>query len=83
MKFYNGGQMAERLLDCIGEACPIPLLKAQEAIKGMETGDILIVNVDHSCAIKNVPDWARSVGYNVEIEEVAEGEWDIIIEKSG
>jgi TusA-related sulfurtransferase len=48
----------------------------------MAVGDVLIVNIDHSCAMKNVPDWARSVGHNVEIEEVAEGEWNIIIEKT-
>jgi TusA-related sulfurtransferase len=31
--------------------------------------------------MKNVPDWARSVGHSVEIEEVGEGQWNIIIEK--
>ncbi|MDR1586567.1 MAG: hypothetical protein LBS57_03840 [Treponema sp.] len=31
--------------------------------------------------MKNVPDWARGQGYNVDIEETGEGEWDIIIEK--
>ena len=73
--------MAERTLDCMGEACPVPLVKAQKAMDEMAVGDVLIVNIDHSCAMKNLPDWARSVGHNVEIEEVGEGEWDIIIEK--
>ena len=73
--------MAERTLDCLGEACPIPLLKAQKEIKNMNVGDILIVNIDHSCSMKNIPDWARSAGHNVEIEETGEGEWSIIIEK--
>jgi TusA-related sulfurtransferase len=73
--------MAERTLDCLGEACPVPLVKAQKAMDEMAVGDVLIVNIDHSCAMKNLPDWARSVGHNVEIEEVGEGEWDIIIEK--
>ncbi len=74
--------MAEKTLDCYGEACPIPLVKAQKELEVMAVGDILIVSIDHSCAMKNLPEWARSVGHNVEIEEVAEGEWDIIIEKS-
>ncbi|MBN2874425.1 MAG: sulfurtransferase TusA family protein [Spirochaetales bacterium] len=74
--------MAEKTLDCYGEACPIPLVKAQKELEGMAVGDVLIVSIDHSCAMKNLPEWARSVGYNVEIEEVAEGEWDVIIEKS-
>jgi TusA-related sulfurtransferase len=74
--------MAEQTLDCLGEACPVPLVKAQKVIKDMAVGDVLIVNIDHSCAMKNIPDWAREAGYNVEVEEVGEGEWDIVIEKS-
>jgi TusA-related sulfurtransferase len=73
--------MAERFLDCLGEACPLPLVKAQQELKTMASGDVLTVNVDHTCAIKNIPDWARDQGYHVEIEETGEGEWDIIIEK--
>ena len=74
--------MAERFLDCLGEACPVPLIKAQKELETMKAGDVLIMNVDHTCAMKNVPDWARSQGYNVDIEEVGEGEWDITIEKA-
>lgn len=74
--------MAEINLDCLGEACPVPLIKTQKAMEKMAVGDILIVDIDHSCAMKNVPDWARSVGHNVEIEEVGEGEWNVIIEKT-
>jgi len=73
--------MAEKSLDCLGEACPIPLVKAQKEMESMAVNDVLIVNVDHSCAMKNLPDWARSAGHAVEIEEVGEGEWDIIIQK--
>ena len=73
--------MAERTLDCLGEACPVPLVKTQNALDEMAVNDILIVNIDHSCAMKNVPDWARSAGHAVEIEEVGEGEWDIVIQK--
>jgi TusA-related sulfurtransferase len=74
--------MSEKVLDCFGEACPIPLIKAQKEIEKMSIGDVLIVNIDHSCAMKNVPDWAREAGYPVEIEETGEGEWSIIIEKT-
>jgi TusA-related sulfurtransferase len=73
--------MKEVELDCLGEACPVPLVKAQKKLEGMEVGDILIVQIDHSCAMKNLPEWARTEGHNVEVEEVGEGEWDVIIEK--
>ena len=74
--------MKEVELDCLGEACPIPLVKAEKKMEELEVGDILIVLIDHSCAVKNLPEWARKEGHNVEIEEVDDGEWEIIIEKS-
>lgn len=74
--------MKEYTLDCYGEACPIPLIKTEKKMETMESGDVLIVQIDHSCAVKNVPEWARAKGYNVEIEETDDGEWDVIIEKT-
>ncbi|SCZ79410.1 sulfurtransferase TusA family protein [Acidaminobacter hydrogenoformans] len=74
--------MKEVMLDCLGEACPIPLVKAQNAINEMDLGDILIVQIDHSCAMKNLPEWANKEGYNCELEEVDDGEWEVIIEKN-
>ncbi|MDF2595271.1 MAG: SirA family protein [Clostridia bacterium] len=74
--------MAEFTLDCLGEACPVPLMRTEKKISELKVGDVLIVSIDHSCAMKNVPEWARKQGYNVEIEEVDDGEWELIIEKT-
>lgn len=74
--------MKEYTLDCMGEACPVPLMKTEKKINTMEVGDVLVVQIDHSCAMKNVPEWARTQGYNVEIDEVDDGEWEIVIEKT-
>ncbi|MCL0029925.1 sulfurtransferase TusA family protein [Dehalococcoidia bacterium] len=73
--------MKEVVVDALGEACPVPLIKAQNAIKKLAIGDILILQIDHSCAMKNVPEWARKEGHNVELEEVGDSEWEVIIEK--
>ena len=73
--------MAEFELDCLGEACPVPLMKTEKKMATLSSGDVLIVHIDHSCAMKNVPEWARKQGWNVEVEEVDDGEWDVIIEK--
>lgn len=71
----------EILLDCLGEACPVPLVKTEKKLTTLAVGDILVVQIDHSCAMKNIPEWARKEGHNVEIEEVDDGEWEVIIEK--
>lgn len=72
----------EVVLDCLGEACPIPLVKAEKELEKLAIGDVLVVQIDHSCAMKNVPEWARKNGHNVELEEVDDGEWECFIEKA-
>ncbi|HKL42046.1 MAG TPA: sulfurtransferase TusA family protein, partial [Clostridia bacterium] len=47
--------MNEVVVDCYGEACPIPIVKSEKALADMAVGDLLIVQIDHSCAMKNVP----------------------------
>lgn len=74
--------MAEFTLDCMGEACPIPMMKTEKKMEDLAIGDVLVVAIDHSCAVKNVPEWARNHGHNVEIDEIDDGEWEIIIEKA-
>jgi len=73
--------MSERILDCLGEACPIPLIRTQKALVDLAVGDVLVVQVDHSCAVKNVPEWASKVGHNYEVDEIDDGQWEIVIEK--
>lgn len=73
--------MKEFRIDCMYEACPIPLLKAIKELKKMKIGDILVMESDHSCSITNVVDWAKKNGHNVDYMEVNEGEWEIYIEK--
>jgi len=74
--------MAEYELDCLGEACPVPLVKTENKIKELEVGDTLIVIIDHSCALKNVPEWARKQNFDVEVEEIGDGEYEIFIDKT-
>ena len=74
--------MKEVLLDCFGEACPVPIVRSEKAIVDLAVGDLLIVQIDHSCAMKNLPEWARAQGHNVEIEEIEDGEWEVFIEKT-
>ncbi|MFT9494884.1 sulfurtransferase TusA family protein [Anaerosolibacter sp.] len=74
--------MTEIRLDCLGESCPVPLVKTQMKMNSMKVGEVLIVEIDHSCAMKNVPEWAEKEGHRVEIGEVEEGQWEIFIEKA-
>lgn len=69
-------------LDCIGEPCPLPLMKVEKEIKKLKVNEELQIAVDHTCAMTNVPEWARKRGYQVESKEVSFGEWEITILKT-
>ena len=69
-------------LDCIGEPCPLPLMKVEKEIDQLQKGEELKIEVDHTCAMTNVPEWARKKGYKVESKEVSFGEWEITIAKT-
>ena len=75
------GTSKEIKIDCMHEACPIPLLKAIKKLEKMNNGDILILETDHNCSITNVVEWAEKHGHNVDYLEVGDGEWEIYIEK--
>ncbi|QUH24599.1 sulfurtransferase TusA family protein [Serpentinicella alkaliphila] len=74
--------MAVERIDCMYEACPIPLIKALKKLENMAIGDVLIMETDHTCSIINVIDWAKKQGHDVDYAEISDGEWEIYIEKS-
>ncbi|MGL5327739.1 MAG: sulfurtransferase TusA family protein [Peptostreptococcaceae bacterium] len=71
----------EIVLDCMYEACPIPLIKASKKLSTMNKGDVLILLTDHSCSIVNVKEWANKNNFPIDYVEMNEGEWEIYIEK--
>lgn len=74
--------MAKLKIDCMGDICPIPLIKTKKKMESMNAGDVLTVYVDHSCAAKNIPDWAKKLGNKVDINKIGDGEWEVIIKKA-
>lgn len=73
--------MAVRELDCLYEACPVPMIKAIKELKEMESGDILIMQADHSCVGIYMEEWGEQNGYGVECVEIENGQWEVYIQK--
>ena len=72
----------KEIMDCIGEPCPLPLIKVEKVLNKLrKSGDKICIEVDHTCAMTNVPELARKRGFDVEIKEVSFGECQIIIAK--
>lgn len=69
-------------VDALGDMCPIPIMKAEKVLKKINVSDRVILETDHSCSIASVKShFTSKYSCSVEINEVEEGVWNIIIEK--
>ena len=57
--------MADVTLDVCGEVCPLPVMKTNEALAKMKSGEILEVIVDYPPSKENVRRLATSKGHEV------------------
>ncbi|HBM75164.1 MAG TPA: sulfurtransferase TusA family protein [Clostridiaceae bacterium] len=73
--------MKVRDLDCLYEACPIPLIKAIKELRRLNSGDILVVHSDESCVGVAMVEWAEQNNYQVKLVETEVGEWEIYVQK--
>ncbi len=57
------------VVNALGEACPIPVVKANKALSGMAEG-VLEVHVDNAVAVENVKRMAAQKNLNAEVQEI-------------
>ena len=53
-------------VNAIGDICPIPLVKAKEAIKELNGAGVVEVLVDNEIAVQNLTKMAQQKGYGFE-----------------
>ncbi|OEF97674.1 sulfurtransferase TusA family protein [Desulfuribacillus alkaliarsenatis] len=68
-------------LDLLGEVCPVPLLKAQEKLAVMNSGDILIVHTDFTRSVRNIMNLCLKHDYPIDVKEVSSGVWELTVTK--
>ena len=67
--------MADITLDVCGEVCPMPVMKTNEALAKMKSGETLEVIVDYPPSKENVSRLVTSKGYEMlNVTEQGEGE---------
>ena len=54
-----------RTLDCRGLLCPMPIIEASKAIKGMEVGQILEMLATDPGSKRDMEAWARQTGHEL------------------
>ncbi len=69
------------IVDCLGEMCPIPIMKVQNLLSKRQGDEVYMVITDHSCALVSVDDYCKKHGFKCEPTEVLNGVWEIVISK--
>jgi tRNA 2-thiouridine synthesizing protein A len=74
--------MLEHLLDTNGLRCPLPVLKAKQALKGMEDGALLRILASDPVTCRDFPAFCRQTGHELlEQAEQAGGIYSFLIRK--
>ena len=67
-------------LDARNQLCPMPVIKAQDFIAKLSSGDVLEVTCTDPGAVHDIPAWCRVHGHTVKEIEQGSNELVIIIE---
>jgi tRNA 2-thiouridine synthesizing protein A len=71
----------EAVLDVRGLACPLPVLKANKALRGLAPGALLEVWATDPAALKDFPAFAEETGHTLEGVTPAEGHHVFLLRK--
>lgn len=72
----------EKIVDARGLACPMPVMRAKEALKDMKEGTLKVL-VDNEIAVQNVMKLGQYAGLAPASEKKADGEFEILFHVSG
>ncbi|MGQ9709713.1 MAG: sulfurtransferase TusA family protein [Anaerolineae bacterium] len=73
--------MAEILVDCRGETCPVPLVETRKAIRQARLGDVIVVVGTHPASREEIPMAVRALGLELLSVEGSETDWTIRIRR--
>ena len=73
----------EKIIDCKGMACPLPVVNAKKAAEELNSGDVLTVLVDNEIAVQNLTRFAEHKGFGVSAEKKGDREYAVIMTVSG
>ena len=71
----------DQSLDCSGLMCPMPIVKTNKTLKGLEVGQILGMVATDPGSIPDMEAWARQTGHELLKAEEEGGKYHFAIKK--
>ena len=69
-----------KYVNAIGDTCPLPVVKAKNAIKELAGAGIVEVKVDNEIAVQNLGKMAQQKGYGFKSEKNGPAEFTVTLE---
>lgn len=66
-------------IDCLGDICPVPLMKLKKYEGKIPEGVKIKLVTDHSCVSESVKNYCDLFHYKLEIVEPINGVWELYI----
>ncbi|TLS35848.1 sulfurtransferase TusA family protein [Pseudalkalibacillus caeni] len=73
---------SDKVLDCKGDACPMPIVKTKKAMDGLNSGEVLEVQATDKGAKSDMTAWANSSGHELVQSAEEDGVLKFWIKKS-
>ncbi len=75
-------QHADATADARGQKCPMPVLLASRHMKGLSSGQVLLVEATDGGSQSDIPSWAKDTGNELVDSAVEDGVYRYLIRKS-
>ncbi len=69
----------DKILDCMGLACPLPVVKTKKEFESFTEKGTLTVKVDNETAVKNLSRLAANEGFEVAAKQLSEAAYEVRI----
>ncbi len=66
-------------IDCLGDICPVPLMKLQSLESNLGNGESVMIVTDHSCTCQSLLSYCNKKRYPVRIAEPMSGIWEVSV----
>ncbi|OIP38570.1 hypothetical protein AUJ95_06440 [Candidatus Desantisbacteria bacterium CG2_30_40_21] len=76
------GCKIDSVVDITGKICPYTVMEVRDALKGIETGQVLEVITDYKpAATESIPNFCQKKKYPVEVIENSDATFRLLIKK--
>jgi tRNA 2-thiouridine synthesizing protein A len=72
---------ADRVLDCRGTLCPMPVIRLRQAIDALEPGAVIQLIATDPASVNDMPAFARNTGHELLSSSARDGEYEFYFRK--